>query len=297
MSCRILVVAPVIARAKHFERVLSSAGWAVAIATTDNDALAVARAGLCDVTVLDSREAGPDPFVLCRALKTTLAPVLVITAEAEPLDRLRALDAGADECLSAPAPDSILLLRLRSLVELANLHDEHRRWAALGRVAPPRACPSLKARVLVLDPEDRSRDRLAGILAREFAVDPLADLGHALRKASRGLYDVALVSQDWADFDGIAIARQLRFSLPHGSPRIVLLTNCNEVPMQLGDGCADDLLVRPIDRNEAVARVRVAWSKQCLSAALNRNAQRPEAIEGGSNDASGLPGSPDRSAA
>jgi DNA-binding response OmpR family regulator len=268
MTCRVLVVAGRFGRAKHLERLLVAASFDVAIATTEADALAAARDGLCQVAVLDSTGLGPDPFVLCRVLKGTHVPVLVTTADFQPLQRLRAMDSGADECLSLPAPDALVLARVGSLAELARLNDQVRVASAVRDPAGLGSDPARQARVLVLDPEERSRDRLAALLASEFRVDAPADPDRGFRAAGAGHYDVAVVGCDGADMDGLTLLRHLRLSDPTRALRIVLLANHAALPGPAWRGLADDMLLRPVDRIEALARVRLAARKTELTGTL-----------------------------
>ena len=79
---------------------------------------------------------GMDGFECCRKLKddpTTLhIPVVMVTALGEPAERLRGLEAGADDFLTKPVEYETLMARVRSLVRLKRLLDE---WRARGETA------------------------------------------------------------------------------------------------------------------------------------------------------------------
>ena len=61
---------------------------------------------------------GPDGFAVCRAMRDAErgTPVLMLTARTEVADRIRGLDAGADDYLVKPFDFGELLARLRALI-------------------------------------------------------------------------------------------------------------------------------------------------------------------------------------
>ena len=81
-----------------------------------------------DVVVLDVQMPFLDGFEVCRRLKssaeTRLTPVVLMTGLSEVEDRVRGIEAGADDFLSKPVAKTELLARLRSLVSLKRFTDE-----------------------------------------------------------------------------------------------------------------------------------------------------------------------------
>ena len=78
-----------------------------------------------------------DGFETCRRLKanpmTHHIPVVMVTALDQPSDRVRGLEAGADDFLTKPVSDIALLARVRSLVRLKMAADELRMRAVTSR--------------------------------------------------------------------------------------------------------------------------------------------------------------------
>ena len=71
-----------------------------------------------------------DGFEVCRRLKSNPAthhiPVVMVTALDQPSDRVRGLEAGADDFLTKPVSDVALIARVRSLSRLKMMTDELR---------------------------------------------------------------------------------------------------------------------------------------------------------------------------
>jgi two-component system OmpR family response regulator len=91
---------------------------AVAVAGDADAALLRADVYAYDIVVLDVMLPGRDGFAICRALRErgVAAPVLMLTARDSVDDRIRGLDAGADDYLVKPFAFGELLARLRALV-------------------------------------------------------------------------------------------------------------------------------------------------------------------------------------
>ena len=114
---RLLVVEDDAKLARALTRGLEREGYAIDVADTGDDALRQALAGGYDGVVLDVMLPGPDGFAVCRELRRRdlRVPVLMLTARADVSDRIRGLDAGADDYLVKPFDFGELLARLRAL--------------------------------------------------------------------------------------------------------------------------------------------------------------------------------------
>jgi two-component system, OmpR family, response regulator len=117
-SMRLLVVEDDVKLVRALERGLRREGYAVDVARTGEDALTQASVEDYDAVVLDVMLPGPDGFAVCQALRDRerSVPVLMLTALAEVSDRIRGLDAGADDYLVKPFDFGELLARLRALI-------------------------------------------------------------------------------------------------------------------------------------------------------------------------------------
>ncbi|MEA2645222.1 MAG: cyclic di-GMP phosphodiesterase [Chloroflexota bacterium] len=90
-------------------------------------ALALVEARPPDVVLLDAMMPRVDGFEVCRRLKadpaTRLIPVVMVTSLNDVGDRVRALDAGADDFLAKPVDRVEVLARVTSLIRLKQLYD------------------------------------------------------------------------------------------------------------------------------------------------------------------------------
>ena len=140
-------------------RGLRGEGYAVDIAAGGDEAVLQARVYDYDVVILDVMLPGADGVSVCRTLRDAgrWSPILMLTARDGVADRIRGLDAGADDYLVKPFDFGELVARVRAL---------------LRRGVPERPAV-LIAGDLSVDPATRvvTRDgRRVDLSAREFAV-------------------------------------------------------------------------------------------------------------------------------
>ncbi|MBP1612143.1 MAG: hypothetical protein H6Q01_806 [Acidobacteria bacterium] len=143
--------------------------------------LELARDAPPDLLVSDVMMAGLDGHALCRALKsdpeTDFIPVILLTAKADPADRIEGLEGGADDYLTKPFDPAELLARARNLLRLrerlrARLAGPSAGAALPGAGLPP---PLPPASLSGMPPEDSLPARLRRILD-ESSHDPAFDV-------------------------------------------------------------------------------------------------------------------------
>ena len=114
---RVLVVEDEVRMARLLKRALDEEGHTVDIAADGPDGLWMATENTYAAIVLDVMLPGFDGFELCRRLREAgvWAPVLMLTARDQVGDRVRGLDAGADDYMVKPFSLLELAARLRAL--------------------------------------------------------------------------------------------------------------------------------------------------------------------------------------
>jgi two-component system cell cycle response regulator len=112
--------------------------------------------------------------------------------------------------------------------------------------------------VLIVDDRKSSYERLTGALTQYHRVEVETDPNLALVRAAESAVDVVLISLDLQSFDGLRLCSQLRSLDRTRNVAVILLAGMDEKSRVLRglDIGAHDFLVRPVDRNELVARVR-----------------------------------------
>ena len=269
MTARVLIVDDIAANLLLLEAKLRAEYYEVALAGSGQEALALAERWNPDVILLDVMMPGMDGYEVCRRLKaepaTAHLPVVMVTALVDQAERVRGLEAGADDFLSKPVDDATLFARLRALLRVKQVQDAWRQQAAVAHdlgIEPPPAPPESldDAAVLVVSAAPQECDEVAAALAADgIQVRPMADTEAARAVLTAGEFDLAVLGLD-AD-DGAAMLRFASRLRAEGVTRdlpVLLIGDAAQRGLllrgfELG---ASDHVLRPIDPNELRARVR-----------------------------------------
>ncbi len=286
MSARVLVVDDVAANVKLLEARLSAEYFDVMTANCGRQALEIAERAECDIILLDVMMPDMDGFEVCRRLKanprTHFVPVVMVTALDAPSDRVRGLEAGADDFLTKPVSDVVLIARVRSLTRLKMMTDELRMRAItsleIGVQAPERdaiADLGKGGRVLLVDDRPSSYERLAPVLATEHTVDVEPNPADAVFHAAEGNYDLLIVSLGLENFDGLRLCSQARsLERTRNVPILAISDADNNARLLRGlEIGVNDYLLRPVDKNELLARARTQIRKRRYTDHLRDNVQ------------------------
>lgn len=269
MTARILVVDDIRTNVKVLEAKLTSEYYEVIAASNGPEALDAAVSQKPDLILLDVMMPGMDGFEVCRRLKanpeTAHVPVIMVTALGDPEDRVQGLSAGADDFLTKPVDDTAMFARVRSLLRVKLMLDElrmrERTSASLGVISPP--VPSLSedyaaAQILLVEDNPRDQVRLQRMIEGQFRTEMTADGMDALNRARQVEYDSVVVSLGLQNPDGLRLCSQFRTTEETRNVPILLLVGPDD-QKQLVKGLeigVTDYVVRPIDRNEFIARLR-----------------------------------------
>ena len=129
----LLVVDDDVRLGELLRRYLSDGGFRVTIADDARKARAHLASFAFDLVVLDVMMPGESGLELTRALRREgRVPILLLSAMAEPEDRVNGLEQGADDYLAKPFEPRELVLRIRNILQRRPASDGGRREIRFG---------------------------------------------------------------------------------------------------------------------------------------------------------------------
>ena len=132
-----------------------------------------------------------------------------------------------------------------------------------------------RGRVLLVDDRPSSYERIAAMLGVEHTVDVEPDPSQALFHAADGNHDLLIVSLGLENYDALRLCSQIRsLDRTRNLPILAITEPDNTARMLRGlEIGVNDYLLRPIDKNELLARVRTQVRKRRYTERLRDNVQ------------------------
>ena len=132
-QAKVLVVDDTPHNVKLLADLLSVKGYAVATAANGEEGLAKVCSEKPDLVLLDVMMPGLSGYDVCQRIRadptTALLPVVLVTSLDPTQERVKGIEAGADDFLSKPINQPELFARVRSLLRVKSLQDEVARQA------------------------------------------------------------------------------------------------------------------------------------------------------------------------
>ncbi|CAH0267875.1 PleD family two-component system response regulator [Roseomonas sp. CECT 9278] len=268
MTARVLVVDDVPANLRLLEAKLRAEYFEVALAASGPEALALATAWAPDVILLDIMMPGMDGYEVCRRLKaqpaTAHIPVVMVTALTEQPERVRGLQAGADDFISKPVDTALLFARLRALLRVKQVLDA---WRIRGETARDMGFDATEipeegfvgARLLLAGGQAAEAEAVGAALAADgILLDHAPDEAAAWERLQDEMHDLALLSLPLAGGDALRLASRMRARSESRDMPLVLLAaeDQRQAVLRAFDLGASDHVMRPVDAPELRARVR-----------------------------------------
>ena len=286
MTARVLVVDDILANVRLLEAKLAAEYFEVVTAMNGVDALEAVQRTKPDIVLLDVMMPGIDGIEVCRRIKsnplTQHIPVVMVTALDQPEDRVRGLEAGADDFLTKPVNDVSLFCRVKSLVRLKMLTDELR--TRTGGTEAMRLLntnqvtgESKSGRVLVIDNRasiaERIRTALAGRHEVMIASEPQQAMD--LCTTSDDPFELVVINLDMEGVDALRICSQLKsLELTRQTPILIIVDpDDHQRLLRALDMGVNDYLIRPIDKQELLARVNTQIRRYRYTEQLRMNVQ------------------------
>lgn len=287
MSGRVLVVDDVATNRLLLRAKLSSAYYDVVVAENGMQALEMARSEQPDMVMLDVMMPEMDGFEVCSILKanpeTSHIPVIMVTALDTPEERIRGLEAGADDFLSKPFNDLALFARVRNLMRMKMMFDELRLRDMTSRelgltdfVSEQEIDLELGGPILLAPPSVEQGVEWAEQLRCRLGVSTIVTNSEreAMNLARLELPDCFVVHQSLMEGgDGLRLVSALRAKPDTRQSAVILVVENGDVQtaakgLDLG---ASDYIEAPFDVNELVARIRSQLRRKRYSDRLRTN--------------------------
>lgn len=272
MSARILVVDDIETNRRLLEARLTAEYFDVLMAEDGPSCLDLARSQKPDVILLDVMMPRMDGFETCRRLKADPAtrhiPVVMVTALDQRSDRIRGLEAGADEFLTKPVDDVALFARVRSLLRLTSVMDELRQRESSGVEMSSFEPANGGGRVIVAAADQNSAQRIVKALPDTLDAQGYGDPRLAISQAEHA--DLIIVDLSAPRFDGLRLCARIRSDVD--TRQVPLLGVVDEMDkrtmVRALDLGVNDVISRPLDPGELSARSSTQLKRKRYADAL-----------------------------
>lgn len=287
MTAQILIVDDVLANVKLLEAKLANEYYDVITAKDGFEAIAQAKEHKPDLVLLDVMMPGMDGFEACQKMKAdpdiSHIPVVMVTALSEKSDRLKGLEAGADDFITKPINDMALFARVKSLIRIKTLLDELRlrdktsmQMGINSDSANSFISDVSGAKVLLVDDDDVQARQIVSKLDEAYQAKWIGDPEQAVATAKAGDFDAILISTLLADADGLRLASHIKSQEETRHVPLLVFVDEDDTrtmfkALEMG---INDYLTVPVDKNEMAVRVRTQVRRKRYQEALKSQYQK-----------------------
>lgn len=245
---------------------LATAYYDVAQARSADEAMEQIAATKPDLVLLGSQLTDKCASELCTKIKSSSIgrdiPVVLITADNNPQTRLAALSAGADDVLSKPLDDIVLLARLRSLLRARDVEQELKlrdgTKRALGLAEHPAVFDTPAAIGIVVAGKEHEPSAIVPLFSsvkhRLTALTPRSALVQA-EQIPQDVYVLLLTPESAETQLSLLSDLRARPSTRHAAIILVLEPNMRNAAARALDLGASDLMSNGFDVDELIVRL------------------------------------------
>jgi len=279
MSARILVVDDLAPNVNLLQVKLQAEYYDVLTARSGYEALEVAQKERLDLILMDAMMPGMDGFEACKRIKNNPAtwhvPVIMVTALEETKDRIRGLEAGADDFVTKPIDDFNIMARVRSLLRLKMVTDQllsHTGHTVSNSRGLLESIEQQSGRVLLVEDHELHAEKIAKPLRDRHQVIIEKDPLQAIRLAKSGI-DTVIVSLVSDTFDGLRVCASLKFNEESRDIPILVIGDPEDETrfVRAYDIGINDTIMRPVEIQELKARVKTLLRRKFYADSLREN--------------------------
>ncbi len=279
MSARILVVDDLAPNIHLLKVKLQAEYYDVLTAKSGYEAVEIAEKERLDLVLMDAMMPGMNGFEACKRIKsnpdTWHVPVVMVTALEETKDRIRGLEAGADDFITKPIDDFNLMARVRSLLRLKMVTDRllsHTGHTLSNSRVLLENIEKQRGTVLLIEDHDSHAAKIATPLRERHNVIIEKDPIKAIRLAKSGI-DTVVVSLVANSFDGLRVCASLRFNEESRDVPILVIGDPEDEQrfIRAYDIGINDTIMRPIEVQEMKARVQTLLRRKFYADSLQEN--------------------------
>jgi len=266
MTATILVVDDLEPNVKLLEAKLLAEYYTVFTASNGVAALEMLAQNRIDIVLLDVMMPGMDGFETCRKIKqnpeTTHIPVVMVTALSDIEDRVKGLEAGADEFLTKPINDTALFVRVKSLARMKTVIDELKLRnninAELGATVVELKDDFSESKILLLDDDLVQAKNIKDNLSEISSQVKVLTSPNEVDSLGAFIPDIVIISCQISTTDPLRVAVMLRTKPVLKHSAVMMLAEEEDIAivikgMELG---VNDYFMYPVDKSELKARVK-----------------------------------------
>ncbi len=228
-----------------------------------------------DLILLDIMMPGLDGYEVTKTVKndpeTRDIPIILVTALDGTDNKIKGLEAGADEFLNKPVSKTELIARVNSLLRLKKYQDQLKtHMQSKNQVATPPSHRSIEEEInlpsiLIVEDNDKDAKLIQNYLRGEaYIIKQAKDGEEAISRARQENIDLILLDILLPGMNGFEVCRRLKVMDQTKDIQVVAITSLNDMESKVKgiDLGADDYLVKPINMHELRVRLKALVKKK-----------------------------------
>ena len=285
---RILIVDDDPKNVKLIAGYLYKENYELMTAYSGEEAIDLARNKKPELILLDIMMPGKDGFTVTKELKadkeTASIPIIMVTALSSTQDKVKGLEAGAEEFLSKPVNREEIRTRIASVLKLKQYRtqlDIRKKTECSLQIEKVHNKKELRQKdlpkVLIVDDDPNEQKLLLNYLKDEnFHILTESNGKEGLKTALQEKVDLIILDVLLPKMDGFMVCRRIKQSKETRDIQVVLITCLDDMESRIKgvEIGADDFLVKPLESRELVARSRTLIKKKGYIDRLHEHCER-----------------------